>query len=101
MVHLLKIFIKNTHPCTHFPHHIYMQPFEKSLADNPGPMVVFATPGMLHGGLSLQIFRKWCTNANNVVGFTSAPSTNSMKFLATKHSNPSNLIYEIIHTGNA
>ena len=46
---------------------IILQPFEKSYADNPGPMVVFATPGMLHGGLSLQIFRKWCTNANNVV----------------------------------
>ena len=30
-------------------------------------MVVFATPGMLHGGLSLQIFRKWCTNANNMI----------------------------------
>lgn len=24
-------------------------------------MVVFATPGMLHGGLSLAIFEEWCT----------------------------------------
>ena len=45
----------------------HIKPFEKSYADNPGPMVVFATPGMLHGGLSLQIFRKWCTNALNMV----------------------------------
>ena len=30
-------------------------------------MVVFATPGMLHGGLSLQIFKRWCTNDKNMV----------------------------------
>ena len=44
-----------------------LQPFERTYIDNPGPLVVFATPGMLHGGLSLQIFRKWCTDANNMV----------------------------------
>ena len=43
------------------------QAFERIYADNPGPMVVFATPGMLHGGLSLQIFKKWCTSENNMV----------------------------------
>ena len=30
-------------------------------------MVVFATPGMLHGGLSLEIFKKWCTNDKNMI----------------------------------
>ncbi len=25
----------------------------------PGPMVLFATPGMLHGGLSTEVFKKW------------------------------------------
>lgn len=30
-------------------------------------MVVFATPGMLHAGLSLQIFKKWAPNENNMV----------------------------------
>ena len=35
--------------------------------ENPGPMVVFATPGMLHGGLSLEIFKKWCTNSKNMI----------------------------------
>ena len=29
--------------------------------------VVFATPGMLHAGLSLQIFKKWAPNENNMV----------------------------------
>lgn len=44
-----------------------LQPFDKSYIDQPGPMVVFATPGMLHAGLSLQIFRKWAPNPNNMV----------------------------------
>jgi integrator complex subunit 11 len=30
-------------------------------------MVVFATPGMLHAGLSLQIFKRWAPNENNMV----------------------------------
>lgn len=29
--------------------------------------VVFATPGMLHAGQSLQIFRKWAGNEKNMV----------------------------------
>merc|ERR1719402_445127 len=31
------------------------------------PMVVFATPGMLHAGLSLTIFRRWCTEEKNMI----------------------------------
>ncbi|RMX43723.1 hypothetical protein pdam_00006394 [Pocillopora damicornis] len=38
-----------------------------SYIDNPGPMVVFATPGMLHAGLSLQIFKKWAADEKNMV----------------------------------
>ena len=34
----------------------HIKPFDRSYIQNPGPMVVLATPGMLHGGLSLQIF---------------------------------------------
>ena len=44
-----------------------MQPFDRSYIDNPGPMVVFATPGMLHAGLSLQIFKKWAEDERNTV----------------------------------
>ena len=29
--------------------------------------VVFATPGMLHAGLSLQIFKKWAPDEKNMV----------------------------------
>nr|XP_018904236.1 PREDICTED: integrator complex subunit 11 [Bemisia tabaci] len=45
----------------------HIKPFDKQYIDNPGAMVVFATPGMLHAGLSLQIFKKWAPNENNMV----------------------------------
>ncbi|CAG2119621.1 unnamed protein product, partial [Medioppia subpectinata] len=44
----------------------YIKPFDRSYSDNPGPMVVFATPGMLHSGLSLHLFKKWAPNENNM-----------------------------------
>ncbi|KAL9893210.1 integrator complex subunit 11 [Glossina fuscipes] len=45
----------------------HIKPFDKAYIDSPGSMVVFATPGMLHAGLSLQIFKKWAPNENNMV----------------------------------
>ncbi|XP_076039940.1 integrator complex subunit 11 [Oratosquilla oratoria] len=45
----------------------HIKPFDKALMEQPGPMVVFATPGMLHAGLSLAIFKKWAPNENNMV----------------------------------
>jgi len=31
----------------------HIKPFERSFADRPGPMVLFATPGMLHAGMNI------------------------------------------------
>ncbi|XP_055329377.1 integrator complex subunit 11-like [Paramacrobiotus metropolitanus] len=45
----------------------HISTFERAFADNPGPMVVFASPGMLHAGLSLQLFRKWAPDPKNMV----------------------------------
>lgn len=45
----------------------HIKPFDRGYIDNPGPMVVFATPGMLHAGLSLQIFKKWAPSEQNMV----------------------------------
>ncbi|XP_003739869.1 integrator complex subunit 11 [Galendromus occidentalis] len=45
----------------------HIKPFDRAYIDNPGPMVVFATPGMLHAGLSLQIFKKWAPFEENMV----------------------------------
>ncbi|KAJ3092535.1 Integrator complex subunit 11 [Quaeritorhiza haematococci] len=41
--------------------------WESSLAEEPGPMVLFATPGMLHAGTSLEVFKKWCHDERNMV----------------------------------
>jgi integrator complex subunit 11 len=45
----------------------HIKPFDRSYIDKPGPMVVFATPGMLHAGLSLQIFKKWAPFEQNMI----------------------------------
>lgn len=40
---------------------------DKSVIKSNTPMVIFATPGMLHGGLSLQIFKEIAPDPNNCV----------------------------------
>ncbi|XP_037089149.1 integrator complex subunit 11-like [Pollicipes pollicipes] len=45
----------------------HIKPFDKSYMDNPGPMVVFASPGMLHAGLSLNIFKRWAPDEKNML----------------------------------
>lgn len=65
-----------------------IQPFSKTLLDdgiveNDLPMVIFATPGMLHTGQSLEIFRRWCNNEKNLIvipGFC-VPGTVGAKLL--------------------
>jgi integrator complex subunit 11 len=32
-----------------------------------GPCVLFATPGMLHGGTSLEVFKAWAPDPSNLV----------------------------------
>lgn len=44
-----------------------IKPFERSFADLPGPMLVFSTPGMLHSGISLDLFKKWCSDPGNLL----------------------------------
>jgi len=45
----------------------YIKAYQKEFAESKGPMVVFATPGMLHAGQSLEIFKKWCTDEKNCI----------------------------------
>ncbi|CDW59722.1 integrator complex subunit 11 [Trichuris trichiura] len=45
----------------------HISPFEPAFADQPGPMVLFATPGMLHSGQSLRMFKKWASDEKNMV----------------------------------
>ncbi len=45
----------------------HIKPFDRSYIEKPGPMVVFATPGMLHAGQSLAIFKKWAPSEQNMI----------------------------------
>ncbi|KAJ1551595.1 Integrator complex subunit 11 [Cladochytrium tenue] len=45
----------------------YIRAFERHYADEPGPMVLFASPGMLHAGTSLDVFKKWCHDPKNMI----------------------------------
>ena len=45
----------------------HIRPFDRVLIDEPGPMVLFATPGMLSGGLSMEVFKKWAPSEHNLV----------------------------------
>ncbi len=44
----------------------HIKPFDRAYADAPGGMVLFATPGMLHAGTSLEVFKKWAPNELNM-----------------------------------
>lgn len=44
-----------------------VKPFDKSLIRADIPYVLFATPGMLHGGSSMQVFKEWCGDARNTL----------------------------------
>ncbi|MCO5568514.1 hypothetical protein L7F22_022213 [Adiantum nelumboides] len=41
--------------------------FDRSQLNAPGPCVLFATPGMLNGGLSLEVFKLWAPFEQNLV----------------------------------
>lgn len=41
--------------------------FERSMMNNPGPCVLFATPGMISGGFSLEVFKHWAPSDMNLV----------------------------------
>ncbi|XP_010527804.1 PREDICTED: cleavage and polyadenylation specificity factor subunit 3-II isoform X2 [Tarenaya hassleriana] len=41
--------------------------FERSFIHAPGPCVLFATPGMLSGGFSLEVFKHWAPSPSNLI----------------------------------
>ncbi|KAL6579936.1 Cleavage and polyadenylation specificity factor subunit 3-II [Orobanche minor] len=41
--------------------------FDRSLINAPGPCVLFATPGMISGGFSLEVFKEWAQYEGNLV----------------------------------
>ncbi|OZJ05629.1 hypothetical protein BZG36_01524 [Bifiguratus adelaidae] len=45
----------------------HLKAWDRNLVDNPGPMVVFASPGMLNAGTALEIFKKWAPDPKNMI----------------------------------
>lgn len=45
----------------------HIKPFQPSFVYDEGPMVLFASPGMLHSGTSLNVFKKWCDDPKNLI----------------------------------
>ncbi|XP_020271246.1 cleavage and polyadenylation specificity factor subunit 3-II [Asparagus officinalis] len=41
--------------------------FERTMINAPGPCVLFATPGMISGGFSLEVFKQWAPSELNLV----------------------------------
>ncbi|KAK6042772.1 metallo-beta-lactamase domain protein [Cooperia oncophora] len=56
----------------------HIKPLDKGYEEMPGAMVLFSTPGMLHGGQSLKVFRKWCHDPRNMIIM---PGTSSLVLL--------------------
>ena len=56
---------------THVKHNAFdfkhIKTFDRDDLDKPGPMVLFATPGMLHAGTSLEAFKHWAPNPKNLL----------------------------------
>ncbi|TPX36553.1 hypothetical protein SmJEL517_g01232 [Synchytrium microbalum] len=64
----------------------FIKPWKPEYINNPGPAVLFATPGMLSAGTSLEVLRAWAGDANNMIiipGFQSAGSVGA-KLLANQ-----------------
>ncbi|KAF5180817.1 Cleavage and polyadenylation specificity factor subunit 3-ii [Thalictrum thalictroides] len=45
----------------------HVRSFERSMLNAPGPCVLFATPGMISGGFSLEVFKQWAPSEMNLV----------------------------------
>ncbi|TPX42461.1 hypothetical protein SeMB42_g05114 [Synchytrium endobioticum] len=64
----------------------FIKPWKAEYTCNEGPAVLFATPGMLSAGVSLEVLRAWAPDPNNMIiipGFQSAGSVGA-KLLANE-----------------
>jgi integrator complex subunit 11 len=47
----------------------HIKPFDPRYLESDKPVVLFSSPGMLHSGASLNIFKKWCGDERNTIIF--------------------------------
>lgn len=64
---VLLLFYDNISSATLLRLSIAVRNFDRSLINAPGPCVLFATPGMIVGGFSLEVFMQWAPSENNLV----------------------------------
>ncbi|MBA0666965.1 hypothetical protein Goklo_003320 [Gossypium klotzschianum] len=64
---VLPLFYDNISSATLLCLSIAVRNFDRSLINAPGPCVLFATPGMIVGGFSLEVFMQWAPSENNLV----------------------------------
>jgi len=67
---------------------VHIQSFDMDFADEPGPQVLFASPGMLHAGTSLEVFKKWCGDPKNMIimpGYCVAGTVGARVLAGEKH----------------
>lgn len=76
----------------------YILPFDRTLIKSASPMVLLATPGMLHGGLSMQVFKEWCGNDKNslvIPGYCVAGTLGNKLLSGVKHVRIDNKEYDV------
>ena len=59
--------VKQTHVKANAFDFKHIQAFDRDDFTKPGPMVLFATPGMLHAGMSLEAFKYWAPDPKNLL----------------------------------
>ena len=75
-----------------------MKVFDKSLIRADSAYVLFATPGMLHGGTSMQVFKEWCGNPKNTLiipGFCVAGTLGNKLLSGVKSLEIDKKLYEV------
>ncbi|KAG1464686.1 hypothetical protein G6F56_005031 [Rhizopus delemar] len=45
----------------------HIKTWDRTFVDQPGPKVLFATPGMLNAGVSLEVFKHWAPDPKNMI----------------------------------
>ena len=60
--------IKHVHEHGQNPFHFaFIKPWQSEYATQPGPAVLFAAPGMMQSGTSLDVFRRWGPDPKNLI----------------------------------
>lgn len=66
----------------------YIRPLKHPVADISGPCVMLCSPGMLHSGQSLEVFKAWAPDPRNMLiipGYCAAGTVGARVLSGTRH----------------